>query len=133
MFEWNQHYSVGIKSIDAQHQSLFAIASELYTAMSAGQGKAAVSRILDRLVKYTQMHFAHEERLMRQFAFPKVEEHVAEHAELTRKVLEFQEDFRSGRVNITVQLLTFLKNWLGEHIRGSDMLYAPYFKGQAVA
>ncbi len=61
MFEWKQEYSVGIQSIDAQHQQLFAIAHELYKAMTAGQGKSALSRILDRLVQYTAMHFAHED------------------------------------------------------------------------
>ena len=43
MFEWNHEYSVGIASVDAQHQKLFAIARELYAAMSAGQGKSALA------------------------------------------------------------------------------------------
>ena len=41
MFEWKNEYVVGIGSIDAQHQGLFAIGRELYAAMSAGQGKSA--------------------------------------------------------------------------------------------
>ena len=64
MFDWKREYSVGIGSIDGQHQNLFAIARELYAAMGAGQGKTAVGRILDRLIHYTSVHFAHEERLM---------------------------------------------------------------------
>ena len=37
-------YVVGIGSIDAQHQGLFAIGRELYAAMSDGSGKGGVGR-----------------------------------------------------------------------------------------
>jgi hypothetical protein len=41
---------------------LFAIGRELYAAMSAGQGKSVLAHILDRLVQYTTVHFAHKEK-----------------------------------------------------------------------
>jgi len=93
MFEWKQTYSVGIASIDAQHQSLFGIAAELYTAMSTGQSKSVMARILARLTSYAQMHFAHEERLLKQFAYPATEEHCREHAQLQQQVVKFQQDY----------------------------------------
>jgi hemerythrin-like metal-binding protein len=130
MFEWSPNYSVGIGSIDAQHQGLFAIAHELYTAMSAGQGKNTLSRLLDRLVQYTAVHFAHEERLMRQYGYPMLEKHRLEHQKLTAQVEEFQREFRAGRVALTVQLLKFLKEWLQHHIQESDRAYAPYLKSR---
>lgn len=133
MFEWNQNYSVGIQSIDAQHQTLFAIARELYTAMNAGKGKSVVGRLLDRLVQYTVMHFAHEERLMRESAYPGLEKHRAEHTGMTTKVLEFQREYRAGRVNMSVQLLHFLRAWLTRHIAESDSAYAPHVKARVVA
>ncbi len=128
MFEWKTEYAVGIGSIDAQHQNLFAIARELYGAMSSGQGKASLSRILDRLVQYTGVHFAHEERLMRLSDYPDFQAHKAQHDALTKQVLTFQADFDGGRVTMTVQLLQFLKNWLEKHIKVSDFAYAPCLK-----
>ncbi|HLK67818.1 MAG TPA: bacteriohemerythrin [Bryobacteraceae bacterium] len=125
MFEWNNEYSVRIGSIDAQHRNLFATAQKLYAAMSAGQGKSALARILDRLVQYTASHFAHEERLMRLHGYPGLAAHKAEHEALTKRVLKFQQDYQSGKVSMTVQLLQFLKDWLEKHIRGSDMRYVP--------
>jgi hemerythrin len=97
MFEWDSRYSVGNHSIDAQHQALFAIAQELFTAMSAGQGKSALSRTLDRLANYTTSHFAHEERLMQRHQYPDLAAHKAEHEALRARVLQFQSDFRAGR------------------------------------
>jgi len=133
MFEWNPEYSVGIGSIDSQHQTLFRLAGELHAALSAGQGKAALGRILDRLVQYTATHFAHEERLMRLCDYPDLAAHKAQHAALARQVMQFQADFQSGRAAITVQLMQFLRNWLDSHIRGSDQKYAPAMIRKAVA
>jgi hemerythrin len=133
MIEWKPQYSVGVVSIDAQHQTLFAISQELYTAMSAGKGRTVLARILGRLAQYTAMHFAHEERLMKQHNFPGFEAHCAEHRKLTRQVLDFQQEFEAGRTALSVQLLQFLMNWLVHHIQESDLKYAPHMKSRAVA
>jgi hemerythrin len=133
MFEWNNSYSVGIGSIDAQHQTLFRIAAELYSAMSAGQGKAACAKIVDRLVQYTATHFAHEERLMRLHDYEGLAAHKAEHDALTKQVLQFQAEYQAGRTALTIQLLQFLKDWLANHIQGSDQKYAPHLIEKAVA
>jgi hemerythrin len=133
MFEWNNGYTTGIGSIDAQHQTLFQIANRLHEAMIAGQGKAVLGPILERLVQYTAGHFAHEERLMRLHDYPDLAAHKAQHDALTRQVREFQSKFQSGQATMTVQLLHFLKNWLTEHIKGSDLKYAPFLVNKAVA
>jgi hemerythrin len=133
MFEWKPQYSVQISSIDGQHQNLFRIGGELFAAMSAGRGKAAMATILDRLVQYTAVHFAHEERLMRLHDYPHLAAHRAEHEALTKKVLAFQADFDAGRAAMTVQVLQFLREWLEKHIAGSDQKYAPYVRKREVA
>jgi hemerythrin len=133
MFEWKPQYSVSIASIDGQHQNLFRLAEELYAAMSAGQGKPALARILDRLVQYTTVHFAHEERLMSLHGYPDLAAHTAEHRALTKQVLDFQAKFEAGHSILTVQVLHFLKDWLQKHIAASDQKYAPYLRERAVA
>ena len=133
MFDWKNEYAVNIGSIDAQHQMLFAIGRELYAAMSTGQGKAVLGRILDRLVQYTTVHFAHEERLMQLHHYPDFAKHKAEHDELVKQVQAFQTEFESGRATMAVQVLQFLKDWLESHIKGSDFAYAPCLKAQKVA
>lgn len=133
MFEWKPEYSVHIGSIDGQHQKLFRMAEDLYAAMSSGQGKAALSTILDRLVQYTTVHFAHEERLMSLHGYPDLAAHIAQHRALTRQVLDFQTEFESGHSFMTIQVLNFFKDWLQKHIAASDQKYAPYLKERAIA
>ena len=133
MFEWKTEYATGIGSIDAQHQTLFALGRELYSAMSAGQGKAVLARILDRLVQYTKVHFAHEERLMQLHGYPGFAAHKAQHDQLVNQVLAFQTEFTSGRVTIAVQVLQFLKDWLENHINRSDQAYTGCLKANKAA
>ena len=133
MFEWNNEYVVGIGSIDAQHQGLFAIGRELYAAMSAGQGKNVMARILERLVRYTAVHFAYEERLMQMYHYPDFAKHKAEHDALVKQVLALQAEFNGGRVTMAVQVLHFIKDWLEKHIKGTDVAYVPCMKAQKVA
>jgi len=133
MFEWKSEYVTGIGSVDAQHRSLFAIGSELYSAMSTGQAKTVLARILDRLVQYTTVHFAHEERLMQLYHYPDFAKHKAEHDALVKQVLAFQTEFNSGRATIAVHVLQFIKDWLEKHIKGTDVAYVPCMKAQKVA
>ena len=133
MFEWKTEYATGIGSVDAQHQNLFAIGRELYAAMSTGQGKSVLARTLDRLVQYTTMHFAHEERLMQLHKYPDFAKHKAEHDALVKQVVDFRTEFNGGRATLAVPLLQFIKDWLGKHIQGTDFAYIPCMKAQKVA
>jgi len=133
MFEWKTEYATGIGSVDAQHQTLFALGRELYAAMSSGQGKAVMGRILDRLVQYTQVHFAHEERLMQVHEYSNFVAHKAQHDALVKRVLTFQKEFKAGRATIAVQVLQFLKDWLEGHIQHSDMAYTGKLKAARAA
>jgi hemerythrin len=133
MFDWKQQYSVGIDSIDRQHQNLFAIGRELSSAMSSGQGKAAIGRILDRLIQYTKTHFEHEEGLMRQNGFPDYIKHKKSHDDLTARVVKFRYEYQAGEVGISIDVLEFIRNWLEKHIQHEDLAYAPYLKAKAVA
>ena len=133
MFEWKSEYATEIGSIDAQHQTLFALGRELYTAMTAGQGKTVLARILDRLVQYTKVHFAHEERLMQLYKYPNFAAHKAQHDALVKQVLDFQAEFAAGRNTMAVPVLQFLKDWLANHILHTDMEYTKCLKGHKAA
>lgn len=133
MFEWTSEFAINIGSIDAQHQSLFAIGRELYAAMTAGRGKSAILKTLDRLLQYTTMHFAHEERLMKLHKYPDFARHRAEHDALVIQVLAFRAEFEGSRAYIAVRMLQFIEDWLQMHIKVSDAAYAPCLKAKKAA
>jgi hemerythrin len=133
MFEWNDELSTGIASIDYQHQLLFSIGAELYTAMSSGQGKERMGRILARLAQYTAAHFAYEERLLQLHRYPEYAAHKSQHDDLMRQIKQFYEEFQGGQIGTSVGLLTFVDDWLKQHIGQTDHAYAALLTTKAVA
>ncbi len=133
IFQWKEEYSVDHSEIDTQHKRLFQLAGDLHTAMTEGKGKDALTKTLNNLIEYTKHHFACEERLMQLHNYPDFAEHKAFHDELTSRVLEFQRNFDAGRTAMSVELLQFLKDWLGHHIGETDKKVATYLKNLVAA
>ncbi|MGA2063849.1 MAG: bacteriohemerythrin [Thermoguttaceae bacterium] len=125
---WQDYYSVGEPSLDAQHRQIIGLINELYEAMQQGKDREAAAGILDRLVEYTRTHFDHEEQLMRDNAYPDVARHVLLHADLRRRTADCREQVGlvAGR-----DLLHFLKQWWLDHIQGADKRYAPFLEPAA--
>jgi hemerythrin len=113
-----------LSDIDAQHKKLVVMINELYKAMRTGQGHAVLSSLLESLLRYTQEHFTYEEGVMKRSGYSVLPAHIEEHRALTRKVQEFRTQFLNGKVTMTMSVMTFLKDWLQNHILGSDAAYA---------
>jgi hemerythrin len=124
-FVWADNYSVGIQPMDDQHKQLVEMVDRLYEAMKSGRGNEILGTLFSNLLAYTRTHFAEEEALMQQCGYPGLAEHRQLHEQLTQQVLQMAEQFQSGRGSLTVQMATFLKEWLVNHIQGTDKKYAP--------
>jgi len=133
LISWSNDLSVSIRSIDDQHKKLVSLVNNLHEAMSAGQGQQIMGNILDELVEYTKSHFAIEERLMTANSYPGYLIHKKEHDKLTQQVLDIHREFKSGKPVITIVVMNFLKDWLSQHIKGSDKRYSPFLIGKGVS
>lgn len=124
LIAWSNDYSVQVAMFDRQHQELFRLVNELHDAMSQGRSKDVMQRVLHGLVKYTQTHFADEERAMRECAYPEYQKHSAEHEKFTREVERFVDDYEQGRAALSISVIDFLCDWLRNHIASSDKRYS---------
>lgn len=133
LMQWSPKLSVGIKAFDEEHAKLVGMLNELFDSMQAGHGKEAMGRILDGLITYTKTHFAHEEKLMTQHGYPNLVKHKAEHEALTKQVLEVQSKYKAGATaTLSLEVMSFLKNWLVTHIQGSDKGYQAFLNSKGV-
>jgi hemerythrin len=126
---WNSRFETGIDLIDAQHQSLFEAVNKLADAFKAGSAKNQVKECLDFLVGYTVEHFQCEERFMREMGYPRLAEHMGEHARLMEQVRDLQMDLLEGRP-VLMEVTIILADWLKVHIHDSDMAYVRFMKAQ---
>jgi len=132
LIPWTDDLSVGISSIDAQHQRLVAMTNDLHAAIVSGRGAAVVARTLVGLLAYTVSHFAYEEKLLGETGYPGFEQHHAEHQRLVGAIKELQRDLAAGKPALSVDVRQFLKNWLRTHIRGTDQKYSQHLQASGV-
>jgi hemerythrin len=130
-FPWSEKYLVNIPKIDEQHKHLVNLINELYEAMKAGKGKEVIGKTLSELMNYAITHFQTEEIFMKTYSYPELTTHQREHQEFTKKVVELHEQFQNNQATVTIQVAKFLKDWLNQHILGTDQKYAPYLRGKA--
>jgi hemerythrin len=129
---WDNKFSVSVSEIDTQHQMLFRLVNELHAAMIDGKGKEILGSTLDKLVVYAETHFETEEKFMKLVEYPGFLGHKNEHVNFTNTVRLLQSQYARGQISITITTMNFLKDWLTDHILGTDQKYAALFKAKGL-
>ena len=119
-------YSVGIDSIDQQHKKLLNLINQLQTAVDYSTGEQFEREALDELVDYTKTHFTYEEGLLRDNDFPGFEAHKVQHEKMFEKVREVLSEYEEDHETAMGNAAEFLKDWLINHINGTDKEYSSY-------
>ena len=125
--KWSDNLSVQVKEIDQQHQKLIELINNLHEAMLQKQTKQVISKILDELAAYTVYHFQNEERYMEKFNYSGLLSHKIEHESFVNKVEEFQKNYEAGKLGLSMEIMAFLKDWVSNHIMGTDKKYSETF------
>jgi hemerythrin len=132
LLSWNNTYSIGVASIDAQHMFLFDSLNELHCAMLHGKAKAVTGSLLRNLLAYTRDHFSSEETLLARTGFPGLAQHRKRHQELTQEVAGYLERFDRGEAALSIHLMTFLREWLANHILREDRAYSAWLEQHGI-
>ncbi|MFH1194416.1 MAG: bacteriohemerythrin [bacterium] len=132
LFNWSNNYSVGIKQIDDQHKHLVDLINELHDSMKVGKGKEVLGLIIKKLTDYTVFHFGTEEKLFKEYGYPDMKIHVETHNKLVNQVKALQLDFNKGKAVLTMEVMNFLKEWLTNHILGTDKKYTAFLNSKGV-
>jgi len=128
-FEWNDSFSVGVKSIDEQHKVWIERLNSLSAAIESHQEARLISKTLDFMMDYVEFHFAAEESLMTAKNYPALVPHRLEHQRFRATlmdlfVLEMEEDAAVGRIADSIN--NFQISWLKNHIQQTDRQFAAF-------
>jgi hemerythrin len=129
---WNDRLSVGVKVIDDDHKILLNFANELYDAILAKRSKEVLGDIVDGLVDYTTLHFAREEQFFSDTDYQYAAEHKRQHDDMKQEILRIQVQYKSGAPALTLEVMNFLKDWLYDHILGSDAKYEQHLNSLGI-
>jgi len=133
LINWNDNLSVKVKKFDQDHQKLISLINGLNDGMMQGKGKDVLGEILNELIIYTRTHFKAEERCFAKFGYPKADSHKEEHDAFVKKVSDFKDGFERGEISLTIAVMRFLKDWLQNHINGTDKNYSQFFNEKGLS
>jgi len=132
LVSWNQDLSVNIKSIDDQHKKLIDMLNDFYDNITNRSNKENISKLIKAMKAYTIEHFTQEESLMKNHRYSYYESHKKEHEHFIARVNEVEEKFNSGKLVLSLEMTSFLFEWLKKHIQGTDMKYSEFLIDKGV-
>jgi hemerythrin-like metal-binding protein len=118
--------SVGIESIDEEHQRLLTLVQRLNASDPVSSPKI-VKEILTDLRDYTVRHFRHEETIFKGTDYPHIDEHVSEHEAMINKVKLMSTDADNVHPGNLAELLD---EWIVNHIQVRDRELTSYVRKQ---
>lgn len=124
---WSEDLSVGLQEIDEQHKILIRLINCLYNeAILKKADHSIIDHVLTELKQYTIIHFSVEESLFRLFDYPDADAHQKQHERLKEEVINVHTKFKNG-APVTIELMSFLRRWVKNHIMMDDKKYSPFF------
>lgn len=119
---WTQDLSVGVSSIDKQHQQLFEMADQLFEAGKTGKSKEKIGELLNFLDAYTKQHFRDEESYMATIKYPGLAEQQTAHKAFINELTKLRAayDTSGGNIAVIIGANQMVVEWLTKHISGMD-------------
>jgi len=115
---------VGYPAIDSDHQEFVDLLNRLDEASNA-----EFPVMFKQLFEHTEQHFAMENQLMLDYAFPAETEHKGEHLRLLSEFKEFQSRVEKGMISFGRAFVKErLAQWFLLHITTMDSALAAYVK-----
>ncbi|WP_024538851.1 GGDEF domain-containing protein [Comamonas badia] len=126
-FVWDESFATGLPEMDGQHRELVNLFNGLGLALFVHgvQDEGPLADAFDRLLRYTESHFAEEEALMRRMALdPRfIASHLAAHTQFVEHLQAIWGQ-RASLPDLRVTLTDFLTSWMALHILGADQSLA---------
>jgi hemerythrin len=128
MFQFTPDCEIGIEAIDNDHRKLFEILNKGIALLQDEylfDKYDPIKNLLDELLEYSNVHFAREEAYMAEIRDPELIMQRIQHDHFRKMIweLDFKDiDTEEEQRALLEHTLTFLTEWLYQHIIGSDAM-----------
>ncbi len=126
MYQITEEYLTGIEMIDEEHTHLFELAESVYQLLQEQfmhDKYDQIMTIFEELTEYTKKHFRDEEAYMESIDYEAIFIQKAQHKMFVDKLEEFMaQDIEENQDDRIQEILTFLTDWLFNHILKMDKL-----------
>jgi len=120
LLEWKSEYSVGIASMDDEHREMIDLINDVYEKIGNTPDAGAIESCLEEIFNTISLHFALEERIMRDSGYSEYEDHKDDHEDLLDEIRDLMDSFATDPDEGTRQLKLRLSDWFGKHFASFD-------------
>lgn len=123
---WTDINDTGIPIIDQQHYGIVSIINSLFFFIQHKQGNDILTPTTIMIEQYTKIHFATEEKLLKDTGYLDFDRHKKMHDSLIEQSLRIAGESKLGKDPFNY--LVFLKNWWTAHINKQDRLFIDHLR-----
>ncbi|MDD5471024.1 MAG: bacteriohemerythrin [Sideroxydans sp.] len=129
--EWSQELSVHIPEIDAEHKHFIELINALNEAIAERMSRSEVRKRMQDVMDDAVAHFAHEESLFIEWAYPDTEQHARQHAATVKIFQEIMRRIEQSEIDYDwVEAGLQVKQLLVAHLLNEDMKYRDFWLAQ---
>jgi len=112
---------MNISIVDVDHSDFVDIVNKANVTKQGYELPEEIWEVLDEMIDYAWNHFkAEETHMMRKLKYQDYNQHKKEHLDFVVKTFSFFSRVANGDYRISNEILEYLKQWLVNHILGTD-------------
>lgn len=120
LIDWKDEYALGIDAVDLEHREMIGLINDLDASMHRHASHGTVVAALGEIYARIAMHFALEEKIMRDAGYEDIASHKQDHERLLDSLLDIidsvDDEGRYDRAGLSGEL----DAWFSAHFRTHD-------------
>ncbi len=120
LLEWKAEFSVGNAAVDYEHRELIELINDIHAGIGEGAGRDELARGLGEIYAQIALHFALEEKIMRDAYYSGYDAHKDDHESLLDQLADIIDAIELEDTYDKQRLSSVLDLWFSEHFRTHD-------------
>ncbi len=133
LMDWNKTLLLGVEPFDGHHKHLFSLLNIIYDLITRNAPPSSYEEVFTELKQYTVYHFGAEELWMKELDYPQMQTHIQQHKLFMDEIARFENELAVGGTMVSIGMLTFIKEWLLNHIYKIDVEYAAHLRSKGIS
>ena len=132
LIRFSPDYDVKVDELNRHHKKIMEYINSIHSMIKAGAAPASINKILKQMADFVVMHFGAEEKYFVKFGYKDYEAHKKIHDKLLGQVRDIVAKLDAGEEINMIALLTFLRDWLKDHIQGTDRKHSDFMNSNGL-
>jgi len=131
LLQWKPSYLLGIPEVDLEHRQMIHVINDVYRQLEDKHDSQPVQAAQTAIRAGISAHFAREERVMREAAYPEYAAHKENHEKLLAQIRDIVETYANDPEAGRAMLQSSLSGWFDVHFATFDTRLheaAPYVR-----